>query len=197
MASEENSKETEDRIFWRNLVTRYWYVLIAFGILFVAAAIGGILTVNWYVGTSALGGYGTWTFDQFSLGTAIVYCLWGVLWMLLFVILPTLGVIGLILGITWVAVLAPEVKEELRIRFKTPRPSKRSSGSGGFGFLLFIGVCLFVFIDGNWLTPFGSLSIGYFIQASIIVFIWASIIFGIPAIIIAILWFVSKYGVSA
>lgn len=193
MASEENSTKSDDRIFWRNLIVRYWYILLVFGILIVAATIGGILTVNWYVNTSALGGFGTWTFDQFSLGTAIVYCLWLVLWMLLFVVLPTLGVFGLVIGISWKAVLAPEMKEELKMRFKAPQAHKRSEGGGALGFFLFLGVCLFVFIDGNWLTPFGSLSIGYFIQAAIIVFIWEGIIFCIPAAIIVIIWFITKY----
>jgi hypothetical protein len=197
MTSEENSKKSDDRIFWRNLIVRYWYILLVFGILIVAATIGGILTLNWYVSTSALGGFGTWTFDQFSLGTAIVYCLWLVLWMLLFVVLPTLAVFGLVIGISWKAILSLEMKEELKMRFKAPQAHKRSEGGGALGFFLFLGVCLFVFIDGNWLTPFGSLSIGYFIQATIIVFIWEAIIFCIPAAIIGIIWFVTKYHETA
>jgi hypothetical protein len=196
METEETTTEMKDKIFWRNLVIRYWYLLVVIGIIIVGAAIGFILVLNWYMNTSALGGFGSWTFDQFSLGTAIFWCLYLVLWELLFAILPTIGVFALFTAIIWFAILAPEIKEELRIKFKTPKPSKRSSSSGGFGFLIFIGVCIFVFIDGNWLTPFGSLSIGYFIHASIIVFIWASLIFGIPLVIIVSIWFVKKYGKS-
>jgi len=108
--------------------------------------------------------------------------------------LPTLAVAGILVAIIWFVILPLELKEEIKTRFKTPRPGKRSGGGGGFGFLLFIGVCIYVFVDGNWQTEFGSLTYGYFMNACIIVFKWASIIFGIPAIIIGTIWFVRKYG---
>ena len=194
MASEENLNEITTEGFWKNLARRYWYFVLIFGLLLVGAIIGFVLTFNWYIATSALGGYGSWTFDQFSLGTAIVWCLFLCLWTLLFVALPTLAVAGLLVAIIWFVVLSPELKEEIKTRMKTPRPRKRESGSGGFTFLLFIGLCIYVFMDGNWLTPFGSLSIGYFAYAWITVFIWAAIIFSIPAVIIGIYWLARKHS---
>lgn len=196
MTSEEKTDKNDVDPFWKNLARRYWYFVVIFGLLLVGAIIGFVLTFNWYVATSAIGGYGTWTFDQFSLGTAIVWCLFLCLWTLLFVVLPTLGVAGLIIAIIWFVVLPPELKAEIKTRSKAPRPRKRETGGGGFSFLLFVGVCLFVFIDGNWLTPFGSLSIGYFAYAWITVFIWGSIIFGIIAGIIGAIWLVRKNGLS-
>jgi len=194
MASEENTNELSNEVFWRNLAGRYWYLVLIFGLLIVGAIIGSILTFNWHIDTSAIGGYGLWTFDQFSLGTTIVWIITLTLRILLFVALPTLAVAGILVAITWFAILRPELKDEIKTRFKTPRPGKRSSGSGGFGFLLFIGVCIYVFVDGNWLTEFGSLTYGYFMNAWIIVFKWVSIIFGIPAVIIGTIWFVRKYS---
>ncbi len=198
MATEETTEETYDEqkeeAFWKDLARRYWGFVVIFGVILVGAIVGFVLTFNWYIATSPLGGFGTWTFDQFSLGTAIVWCLFLCLWTLLFVVLPTLGVAGLLIAIIWFVVLPPELKGEIKTRLKAPRPHKRESGGGGFSFLLFVGLCIFVFIDGNWLTPFGSLSFGYFAYAWITVFIWAAIIFGIPAVIIGIYWLFRKNG---
>jgi len=76
------------------------------------------------------------------------------------------------------------------------RGRKYEGGGGGFSFLLFIGVCIYVFVDGNWLTPFGSLSFSYFIYAWLTVFVWCLIIVGIIAAIITTLWFLNKFGVE-
>ncbi|MCK4953696.1 hypothetical protein KAS14_07930 [Candidatus Bathyarchaeota archaeon] len=196
MASEENTNEISNEVFWKNLAGRYWYFVLIFGLLIVGAIIGFILTLDWYIDTSAIGGYGSWTFDQFSLGTTIVWVIFLFLRTLLIVALPTLAVAGILVAIIWFVILPPELKEEIKTSFKTPRPGKRSSGGGGFGFLLFIGVCIYVYVDGNWLTEFGSLTYGYFMNAWITVFKWVLIIFGIPAVIIGIIWFVRKYGRS-
>ena len=71
MSSEENSNEISNEVFWKNLVVRYWYFVLIFGLIIIGAIIGFILTLDWYIGTSTIGGKGTWTFDQFSMGTAI------------------------------------------------------------------------------------------------------------------------------
>ncbi len=196
MADDINTTEKSSNKFWENLAARYWYFIVIIGLVFVGAAIGFILTFNWYVATSAIGGFGTWTFDQFSMATAILWCLFLCLWTLAFVVLPTLGVIGLLIAIMWFAVLPPELKAEIKIQMKRPSPRKRESGSGGFSFFLFIGLCIFIFIDGNWFTPFGSLSLGYFAGAWITVFMWVFILFGIPAGIILILWLIYKHRKS-
>jgi F0F1-type ATP synthase assembly protein I len=196
MTNEENTNEITSNGFWRNLAVRYWYLLLIFGLITVGAIIGFILTLDWYVDTSTIGGNGSWTFDQFSLGTAVEWIIFLILWELLIVVLPTLGGAGILIAIIWFGILPPELKKEIKTRSKTPRPGKRSGGGGGFGFLLFIGVCIYVFIDGNWQTEFGSLSYGYFIDAYITVLTWGLIIFGIPVAIIGIIWLTRKYGIS-
>jgi len=199
MSSEENSNEISNEVFWKNLVVRYWYFVLIFGLIIIGAIIGFILTLDWYIATSTIGGQGTWTFDQFSMGTAIEWVIFLFLWILLIVVLPTLAVAGIIVAIIWFAVFPPELKEEIKLRFKKDeehkkRRGKKSEGGGAFGFLMFIGVCIYVAVDGNWLTEFGSLNYRYFIDAWITVFKWGLIIFGIPAVIIGIIWFVRKYG---
>lgn len=196
MTSEENTTETSNDSYWGKLASRYWYLIVIFGLIIIGAVIGFILTFNWYIATSAVGGFGSWTFDQFSLGTGILWCLYLCLWVLLLVVLPTLGVIGLYIAIIWFGIFSPELKAEIKAQMKRPRPRKRDSSSGGFGFLLFIGVCIKVFLDGNWWTPFGSLTYGYFAYVWITVVMWAFIIFAIPAGIIGIIWLTRKYRKS-
>ena len=196
MASEENINKKSNEVFWRNLFVRYWYIALIFGIIIIGAIIGFILTFEWYIDTSTIGGHGSWIFNQFSLGTAIEWVIFLVLWTLLFVALPTLAAPGILLAIIWFVVLSQELKDELKIRFKTIGPGKKSSSSGGFSFLLFIGVCIYVFIDGNWLTEFGDLTYGYFMNARVTVLTWGLIIFGIPVVIIGIIWVAVKYGKS-
>ena len=191
---DEGSNEMSNEVFWKNLVVRYWPIVLIFGLLIIGAIIGFILTLDWFVTTSAIGGYGTWTFNDFSLGEVVVWFIFLLLWMLLIVVLPTLAVGGIVVAIVWFVVLPPDVKEEIKTRFRRPSPGKTSGGGGAFGFLLFIGVCIKVAVDGNWLTKFENLSFSYFIQSWIIVFIWALIIIGIPGAIIGMIWFVRKYG---
>ncbi len=192
MTSEEKTAETSEDSFWGSLASRYWYLLAIFGLIIVGAVIGFILTFNWYIATSAIGGFGSWTFDQFSLGTGLLWCLFLCLWVLLFIVLPTLGVIGLFIAIIWFGVFSPELKAEIKAQLKRPSPRKRESGSGGFSFLLFIGVCIKVFIDGNWWTPFGSLTYGYFAYVWITVVMWAFILFAIPVGVLVLGWLIYK-----
>ncbi len=196
MAEEENmsiEKEPEEK-FWRNLARRYWYFIVIFILIMAGAIVGFILTLDWYVKTSAIGGFGTWTFNDFSMATAVHWCIFLFLWTLLFVGLPTLAVVGLVAAIAWFVVLTPEVKAEIKAQPKGVSGGKRSGGSGGFSFLVFVGVCLKIWIDGNWFTPFASLPLGYFVYTWLFVGIWAVIIFGIPAAIIGILWLTGKFG---
>ena len=150
MASEENINKKSNEVFWRNLFVRYWYIALIFGIIIIGAIIGFILTFEWYIDTSTIGRHGSWTFNQFSLGTAIEWVIFLVLWTLLFVALPTLAASGILLAIIWFVVLSQELKDELKIRCKTIGPGKKavavedshfyySSGSAYMSSLMVIG----------------------------------------------------------
>ena len=188
MADEENSNTTDNKQFWRELVLRYWYIALIFGIIIVGALLGFLFNLNLYVQTSPIGGGGSWTFNDFSLGELVVWFLFLIVSMLVVVIVPTFIIGAAVAGIVWFKILPLDDKERIKMCSRRPKPKKASSGGGAFGFLLFIGVCIKVYIDGNWLTKFGNLSYNYFIQSWITVFIWALIIFGIPLVIIGVLW---------
>ena len=204
MSSEEESMKVLDEMFWKRFIRKHWVITIICGAAVVGAIIGGILVLLLYIPASEVGGYGAWTFDEFSMGTAILWGLFLILWELLLVVLPTVAFFGILIGGYWFKILPEDDKEELKKRNKESKEEKKKwerlrgkkyeGGGGGFSFLLFIGVCIYVFVDGNWLTPFGSLSFSYFIFAYLTTFVWISIIFGIPLVILIILWLSGKFG---
>lgn len=202
MSSEEESKRVLDEVFWKRFIRKHWVITIICGAAVVGALIGGILVLLLYILASEVGGYGAWTFDEFSMGTAILWGLLLILWEFLLVVLPTVAFFGILIAGLWFIILPEDDKEEFKkrrkeleeIEKKKKHWGKIEGGGGGFSFLLFIGVCIYVFVDGNWLTPFGSLSFSYFIYAWLTTLFWISIIFGIPLVILIILWLSGKFG---
>lgn len=197
MARAEKYNEMSDKVFLRNIAVLYWYFVLIFGVVIIGAIIGFILTVNEYIDTSTIGGQGTWTFDQFSMGTGVEWIIFLFLWLLVIVGVPVLVITGLIMAIIWFVVFNPELKEEIKFRSKREEEKRRrfgrtSESSGAFGVFMFIGVCLYVALDGHWTTEFGRLNLGYFVDAWIAVFLWF-IIFCSIGVAIGIIWFVNKY----
>jgi hypothetical protein len=197
MSTEENSSEKSSKLFWKNLVIRYWVYVLIFGLIIIGAIIGFILTLDWYLVNASIGGQGTWTFDQFSMGTMVEFVIFLFLYLLVFVGIPATAAAGITVAILWFAVFESELKEEIKLQLKRDEERNRrfgrsSEGSGVFGFLMFLGVCIKVTFDGNWMTEFGDLTYKYFIDAWITVFVLGLIIIGIPALIIGI-WYVRRY----
>jgi hypothetical protein len=197
MTSEETLEDASYKVFWRNIVVEYWYFVVLFGLITIGAIIGAILTLNWYIDTSPIGGQGTWTFDQFSMGSAIEWVIFLILWTLIIVGLPVLIVGGILVAIIWYEIFSLEQREEIKSQIQRDEERKKrlgrtSEGSGAFGFFMFIGMCIYIALDGNWMTEFGNLSFSYFINAWIAVFLWAVVICGI-AVVFGLLWFINKY----
>ena len=203
MSSEEESKGVLDEWFWKRLIRKHWVITIICGAAVVGALIVGILVTLLYIPASEVGGNGAWTFDEFSMGTAILWVLLLILWEFLLVVLPVVAFFAILFALLWFKILPADEKEDIKKRLKKEemerekwkrlKNRKYEGGGGGLSFFLFIGVCIYVAIDGNWLTPFGSLSYSYFIIAYLTVGVWFLIIFGIPLAIIAILWLLSKF----
>jgi len=197
MARAEKYNEMSNKVFLRNIAVQYWYFVLVLALIIIGAIFGFILTLNEYIDTSTIGGQGKWTFNQFSMGTGVEWIIILFLWLLVIIGLPSSVLVGLIVGIIWFAVFDPELKEEIKLRSKREEEKKRrlgrtSESSGLFGFLMFIGVCLYIALDENWMTEFGNLNIGYFVNAWIAVFLWVVVLFSIGAVIGSI-WFVIKY----
>ena len=200
MATEEKSNEISNEVFWKNLATQYWYYVVIFAAIIVGAIIGCILTVNWYVDNQTIGGNGTWTFNQFSMKSSLSWVIYLFFWILLLVGAPTAGIGGFIVALNWFSLLPEDLKVEMKTRWKKDeelRKSRKKRDTGGaFSFLMFIGVCIYIYIDDNWSTSFGNLDLSYFVHAYLTILMWGLIIFGIPAAIFGIVYFVKKVGIT-
>ncbi|MBN2156741.1 MAG: hypothetical protein JW776_11930 [Candidatus Lokiarchaeota archaeon] len=203
MEGQESSDEIRNDVFWRKVVFQYWYIILIFLLLIAGAITGFILTLKWYTevrmivstGETALS-----TFNEFSMRSAVRWIVFLVLWELLIVFLPFLAVGGGIFALVWYVILPENLKEEMKLRSKKEEEMERkkkhrkNGDSGVFGLLMFVGLCIYIAVNGNWQTEFGSLNLGYFVDAWIRVFIWIIIIFVVPAIVITSIWFILRYG---
>ena len=197
MTREERYNEMSNKVFLRNVAVQYWYFVLIFGLIIIGGIIGFILILNEYIDTSAIGGQGTWTFEKFSMGTGVEWIIFLFFWPLLIIGVPALVVTGFIAAIIWYEVFNSGLKEEIKFRSKREEEKRRrfgktSESSGLFGFFMFVGVCVYIALDGNWMTEFGNLNLRYFVDAWIAVFLWFIIICGI-GVAIGTMWFVNKY----
>ena len=177
---EENNEN--DDIPWK-LLRKYWKYLAVFVIGGVIAFIGGIFVFFWYVGISAVGGQGTWTIDQFTIGNIVRWVIFLILFELAIIGIPVAVILGG-LAIWWWIKLPQEDKDQFRNR----KTRKRETGGGGFSFLTAIVFLILVFIHGNWNTPLGALPYSYLVFT----WLWACIISIIPFAIAAVVYFSYK-----
>lgn len=196
MTIEEERKELSEEAFWIGIIRRNWILVLILIAACVGALIGGIFVLLTFIESSNVGNYGTWTFADFSVGTAILWMLLVFLWEFLLVLLPFCGFCGLIVCVFWFKIVSEEDKEAIKSRNKEEKDNKHhhyNKEGGGIGGFLFIAFLLMVFIDGQWLTPFGSLPYNYFVIAWLWGFIWTMIIIGSPAGVIALIYFWRKF----
>ena len=187
------SEESKEDTFWKGIIRKYWVAFLILALVVVGFFIVFFIIILAYVENSAIGGFGTWTLAEFSVGTGILWLLVLFGWELLLGVLPFGGLCLLILGIYWAVILSEEDKAEIKARDRKKKKYRKTEG-GGFTFLITIAFLIVVFVDGQWLTPIGSPSLpySYWIQAYLTGFIYVCLIFGIPILILFILYLVYK-----
>ena len=116
MTRAEEYNEMSNKVLLRNVAVQYWYFVMIFGLIVLGTIIGFILTLNEYISTSTIGGQGTWTFDQFSMGTGVEWIIFLFLWLLVLVGVPVLVITGFLVAIIWYEVFSPELKVEIKFR---------------------------------------------------------------------------------
>ena len=185
--SEESSEDT----FWKGMIRKHWVGVLIFGLVCVGFFIVFFAIMLAYVANSPIGGNGTWTLAQFSVGTGILWLLVLFGWELLLGVLPFGGLFILIIAIYWMVILPEEDKAAIKARDRKKKKYRKTEG-GGVSFLFTIAFLIVVFVEGQWLTPIGNLPYSYWIQAYLTGFIYVCLIFGIPILILAILYIVIK-----
>jgi len=185
------SEESKEDTFWKGIIRKYWVAFLILALVVVGFFIVFFTIILAYVENSAIGGFGTWTLAEFSVGTGILWLLVLFGWELLLGVLPFGGLCLLILGIYWVVILSEEDKAAIKARDRKKKKYRKTEG-GGFTFLITIAFLIVVFVDGQWLTPVGNLPYSYWIQAYLTGFIYVCLIAGIPILVLVILYLIYK-----
>jgi len=68
------------------------------------------------------------------------------------------------------------------------KSTNTEKGGSGVSFLLFVGFCLKVYIDGNWHDAIASWTLNYVVDSMVTIVFWSAIVFGIPALIIGLIY---------
>ena len=186
--------EVSDEVFWTKKIKEHWK---AFLILII---IGIYLIVSWglvffgYMNLSWIGGYGTWTFDQFSVGNVLLFLIQAFLWVLLLSVIHAVAAFC-IFGYLWWNNLPEDEKTELKKREEKEKSHKaRNYGGGGGGMTFFFQLAFLIalYVDGNFLTPFGNLPYIYFIYVYLVGFLWIFFLIIVPACILGLIWFIKN-----
>jgi len=182
----EKDNVSESR-FWKDQIKKHRIAFILLIIVGIGLIIDFVIVLIWYIESNPIGGFGEWTFNEWSLNDVVLFLIFFVLFQLLFVGVPA----GLILGLggyLWWNRLPLEEKQEYRSRQRVERKkgARRHGGNAG-GILFFIAFCIYIFIDGNFNTKFGLLPYSYFIYSALYLIMWILIVLGIPAAIIIII----------
>lgn len=202
------SEDLSEEAFWKGMVKKHWLVTLIFVVACVGIVIGVIAVVLSYIPSSQIGLYGIGTFDDFSVGTSILWWLLLILWEFILVILPFIGFCCVVGGLYWFVIMSEEDKEAIKSREKNKKEyleiymtydeknkkeyHHHTKEGGGIGFIFTIAFLLVVFIDGNWLTTFGTMPYSYFVIAWLRGFMWTMIIVGIPVGVISFIYFWRK-----
>lgn len=195
----------EVRDFVRVLLKKYWYILLVVLIGAVGAFVGGITVELLFIESSPIGGYGTWTFNDFSVGSSIIFILLSVGWLLLLVGLPLIGYFAVVGSIFWFVLISDENKAYIKEKMKDEerkekkkahrkKQAKKGGGGGGVSFFTVFIMLIVIFVQGNWWVTFGNLSFTYFLFLYIEIIIWCAAIFGIGGLIVFILWLTGVIG---
>ena len=150
-----------------------------------------------YMQLSWIGGYGGWTFNDFSVGTLILAMIQIFLWELLLTFIPAGVAFGIFFYLWWKQ-LPEDEKNELKKREekdKTHKARNYGGGGGGISFIINIAALIIIYVDGYWLTPFGSVPGGYsyFVYAGFVGFLWIFFLFILPACILGLVYMIRKY----
>jgi hypothetical protein len=176
-------KQENDSNEWKKFLKKRWNMLLCWIIAAVFALVGGILVFLWFVGDAQSINMVPVTLGQWTMGHVVTFILHLIFWELVIIGIPV--AIAAIAGWLWWKKIPEEERKGYRFFDK---PSRSQNGGGGISFLFFIAFCIKVYVDGNWNLAFASWTLDYVVDSMITILVWSAIIFGIPAIVIGLIW---------
>ena len=187
------SEELSDEQYWKKKIGEHWKEFVVVIIACICAFIGALLVLIWFIETSPIGAYGQAFVGDWNLDWIVGFFILYILWTLLFVGIPA-GLFFGVGGYIWWNRLPDEEKQEFKARDKKKTHKKRNAGGGGGGsFFIFIAYCIYIGVEGNYYTTFGSLPYTYWLSRWFLALMWIFIILGIPACIILLIVYLTVW----
>jgi hypothetical protein len=177
---EETGKENDS---WRKFLKHHWNMLVYWIIAAIIAVIGAILVFLWFVADAQSTALVPTTLSLWTMGHLVTFILHLIFWELVIIGIPV--AIAAIAGWFWWKQIPDEERKEYEFFGKG---SRTTSGGSGISFLFFVAFCIKVYLDGNWDVAIASWTLDYVVNSMVTILVWGAIIFGIPAIIIALIW---------
>ena len=175
----EEKDKCSDRTFWKQKIKKHWKMFAATIVGGVIAIIASLFVLFWFIDTSSIGMMGTATIGEWSLAWVWEFFIFLILWELLYVILPVVIVFGVGWYLWWKRLPAEE-KADFKGRWR----GKGTAEGGGASFGMFISYSIYMYLNGDFYTPFGDFAYSYWVYAWFHSLAWILIIVGIPAAII-------------
>ena len=174
--------EAEDKS-WRKFVKKHWSMLAYWIAAGAAGVVGAVLVYLWFVGDAQATSMVPEVLGEWSMSHMITFILHLVMWEVLIIGIPV--AIAAVVGYVWWKRIPDEERQEYKFFGKG---TKTEQGGSGISFLFFVAFCLKVYIDGKWDVAVASFTLDYVVNSMITIMVWTAVIFGIPAIIIGVLW---------
>ena len=175
--NEEHLDEEKKKFLLKN-----WKMTIVMAASFIVAAIVALFVFLWVMNEAiALGPYpvglGDWT-----VGLIVMFVLNLIYWELLLVATWVIPLVG---AFYWWFNKQPDAD------IWKPGRGRRESGDA-FGFLIGIAWLIMLWIDGRWNQTLQTWTFTEWIYSWLTALGWVLMLFGIPAVIIFVLWFVNR-----
>lgn len=184
-----NEEKLSDEAFWKKKIKEHRNSFVILIVAAICAFVGVLIVLFWFMAASPLGGYGTWTFNDWTLEAVVLFMVWLCLSELLFVGIPSILFFG-VGGYIWWKKLPAEERQEFKDREKKKTHKTRNyGGGGGFGFFMFIVFCIYVAVDGYYGITFEFIEYQYFVYAWFLSMMWTFIVLGgLAGIIVLIVY---------
>ena len=162
-----------------NFLKRHWKMTIVMAVSCAAAAIVALFVFLWVAANAQATGLVPVALGQWTVGYLITFILNVIFWELLLVVS---WLIPLFAAYYWWFNKQPDAD--------IWKPGRgRREGGDAFGFLIGIAWLIMIWIDGRWTQELQTWTFIEWIYSWLTALGWVLIIFGIPAVIIFILWF--------
>jgi hypothetical protein len=164
----------------RRFLLKHWKMTLVVAVCIVAVAVVALLVFLWVVNEAAAvmpASLGEWT-----VGYLITFILHLIFWELLLVVSW---------GIPLAAILYWQFSKLPDAELWKPKGGRRESGDA-FGFLVGVAWLIMIWIDGRWDQTFQVWTFTEWIYSWLTALGWVLLIFGIPAVVILVLWLVSR-----